>query len=288
VVPVLAIYGIRQYFLDLPNWDRTWLEVSGLKSAGAGESDRVRIWSTLNSPGSFALVLGITAVAFAGGRRLTPVRLAGVLLVLTALALTYVRSAWVGLVLAVIAIVFITRMAAVKQIAPIVLILVVLGPVVLGGSTGAALSERVGTFGSLSSDDSAQARTATPTSLVPIAVSSPLGIGLGRAGEASRLSDAGGFRNTDNGYLSLMFQVGPIGFILVLSVAYLGVRAAWQNAWRKPGPTEVVVLGVLVFIVITMFAGDQLFGIGGMIFWACCGYAVRRAERERMAAAVPA
>jgi putative inorganic carbon (HCO3(-)) transporter len=281
VVPVLAIYGIRQYFLDLPQWDRTWLEVSGLKSAGAGESGRVRIWSTLNSPGSFALILGLTAVAFAGGRRLTPLRLGGVLLVLGALALTYVRSAWVGLVLAIFAIVLVTRFAALKQIAPIVLILVVLGPVVFGGSTGAALTDRIGTFGALNSDDSAQARTATPTALLPVAASSPLGIGLGRAGEASRLSSQGGFRNTDNGYLSLMFQVGPIGFLLVLSVAYIGVRTAWQNAWRAPTGTDVVTLGVLVFIVITMFAGDQLYGIGGMIFWAACGFAVRRQERAR-------
>jgi O-antigen ligase len=201
--------------------------------------------------------------------------------VLAALALTYVRSAWVALVLAGIAILLVTRMAALKQLAPIGLILFVLGPVVFGGSTGAALSERVGTFGALSSDDSAQARTATPTTLLPIAASSPLGIGLGRAGEASRLSDAGGFRNTDNGYLSLMFQVGPIGFLLVAAVAYIGVRSALQNAWRSPNGTEVVTFAVLAFIVITMFAGDQLFGIGGMIFWAACGFAVRRNERWR-------
>ena len=47
--------------------------------------------------------------------------------------------------------------------------------------------------------------------------SAPLGHGLGTAGEASKLSGNTALRAPDNGYLALMYQVGPIGFLLVLA-----------------------------------------------------------------------
>ena len=87
-----------------------------------------------------------------------------------------------------------------------------------------------------------------------------------------------GFRYTDNGYLSLLVQVGPAGFFVVVSVIVMAVASAWRNAWRRADTTDVLVFGVLAFFVLTLFGGDQLFGIGGMIFWYMCGLAVRRRE----------
>jgi putative inorganic carbon (HCO3(-)) transporter len=219
VAPVLAAYAFAQYYLPLPEWDHIWQRTADINTVGSPESGRIRVWSTLNSPGTFSVVLGIAALALLAWRRLTPARVAAALVVLWALALTYVRSAWAGIAFALVGILFVSRGRAIPRVGPTLLVLAALAPVVVVGSTGAALGERFNTFGSLSHDTSAKARTNTPAHLVPIALGKPIGTGLGTAGEATRLSDAAGFKNTDNGYLSLISQVGPV------AVSYTQIRS---------------------------------------------------------------
>jgi hypothetical protein len=242
--PALVVYAFLQYFTPLPEWDLIWQRSADINTVGSPETGRIRVWSTLNSPGTFGLVLGVTALMLLTWGRLSVVRVAALLGVLSGLALTYVRSAWVGIVFAVLAVMLVTRGAAVKRIGPVVVVAAVLAPVVAGGSTGAALSERFGTLGSLSSDESAQARTNTPARIVPRAIKQPIGTGLGSAGEATRLNAGGGFKNTDNAFLSLLAQVGPIGFLVVLSVLAVVLSSAWRNAWRRVDFIDVLVFAV--------------------------------------------
>lgn len=286
LVPFLALYGIYQYFLDLPEWDFVWFNTADINSAGSPDGDRVRIWSTLNSPGTFGLVLGAAALSVVAFGRLTPVRLAGLLAILAALALTYVRGAWVGVAVGIIAMAVVTRGGIVKQVGPVALIALVLAPVAFGGAVGGALGDRVSTFGELDTDTSSQERIALPVRLVPDAVQLPLGRGIGQAGEATRLGDTGGLRYSDNGYLSLLFQVGPLGFLLVLAALVSVMRCAWRNAWRRDsGAVDVLVFGTLVFMAVMMLGGDQFYGIAGMILWYMAGLAVRRSEiAERLPA----
>jgi hypothetical protein len=284
VAPILSIYAITQYYLPLPEWDYVWRQSVEFNSIGSPEEGRIRVWSTLNSPGTFALVLGVAALALVLWRRITPFNLVGAGLVFAALALTYVRSVWVAIVLAFLIVVAATRGAALKRVAAVLVVLVALAPVVLTGSTGAALGERFDTLGSVEQDESAQDRQAR-VGLLPKALSDPLGSGLGTAGEATRLNNNVGVRYTDNGYLSLAIQLGPVGFLVVVSVILAAVAAAWRNAWRHGRSTDVLVLGVVGFLFLSLLAGDHLYGIGGMIFWYTSGLAMRRRELYERAAA---
>jgi O-antigen ligase len=177
----------------------------------------------------------------------------------------------------------VTRGGALKRVVPVIVLIVLAAPLVLGGSTRAALGERFNTFGALGTDKSAQDRSSTTRSVFGGAVAAPLGHGLGAAGEPSRLSSADpAFRYTDNGYLSLLVQVGPIGFLIVMAVFLGAIDTARRNAWRRPDdPTDVLAFGVLVLLAVLMFAGDELYGITGMIFWYTAGLAVRRRERHK-------
>jgi putative inorganic carbon (hco3(-)) transporter len=279
VTPLLALYAFRQYYLPLPEWDRVWQLTADINSVGSPENGRIRVWSTLNSPGTFALLLGTAALALVTWRKLSVLKLLAAMAIFGALALTYVRSAWIALVLALLAVVGATRGAALKRLLPVGVVLLALAPLILTGSTGAALGERFQTFGSLSGDESAQARQSTPTALFPIAARNPVGTGLGSAGEASRLSGGTGrLRYSDNGWLSLVAQVGPVGFVVVVSVLIGAVVAAWRNAWRRVDSTDVLVFAVLTFMFVSMFASDLLYGLGGMIFWYMAGVAIRRRE----------
>jgi hypothetical protein len=276
--PFLALYAFRQYYVvPLPEWDSVWQKAAQFETGGSPEAGRIRVWGTLNSPGTFALVMAFTTICYLTMRRLTPWAFVGLLTVLGALALTYVRSAWVGLVIALIAIVLVSRGAALKRVVPLLLLLVVLGPVVFGGSTGQAIGGRVGTFGSVGQDQSAGDRTGASLALVPFGLSRPGGVGIGQAGEATRLG-GGGIRVTDNGYLSTLLQVGPFGFLLVMIALVSTYRNAWRNARRRPAGLDLLVFAVMTFFVITLLSGDAFYGFGGMIFWYFAGIAVRRYE----------
>jgi putative inorganic carbon (HCO3(-)) transporter len=276
--PFLALYAFRQYYLlPLPEWDEVWRDASDFGTGGSDDQGRIRVWSTLNSPGTFASVMGIAAICYLTTRRLTPWTMAGALAVLGALALTYVRSAWLGLAVTLVAIVLISRGAALKRVLPLLIVLAALGPVALGGSTEAALTERASSFGTIETDTSGGDRWGASYILVPHALSQPLGVGIGQAGEPTRLG-GGGVRVTDNGYLSLLLQTGPFGFLLVATALVGAARSAWRNAWRRPKGLDLLVFGIVTFSAVIAIFGDQLYGLGGMILWYAAGIAVRRHE----------
>ena len=82
-------------------------------------------------------------------------------------------------------------------------------------TTARDVLNRFETIGSLSLDRSADDRQATLSETLPKAVQAPIGHGLGSAGEPSKLTGNTALRAPDNGYLSLIYQVGPIGFLMV-------------------------------------------------------------------------
>src|SRR5207253_10578195 len=79
-VPLLAIYAFRQYYLPLPKWDLIWFQSADINSAGSPDKGHVRLWNPLNSPGTFAVVCGVAAIALVTWRRITPLRMLGGLL----------------------------------------------------------------------------------------------------------------------------------------------------------------------------------------------------------------
>jgi putative inorganic carbon (HCO3(-)) transporter len=280
--PLAAVYGVLQYVGPLPSWDALWLEGTGraLTSVGAPEEGHIRVFGTLNSPGTFAAVLGLAAVCFLAQRRLDAFKLLAIGVVLAALLLTYVRSEWAALVASMLILVLASRGRASWRVFLIVgLLVAAFGTVVSHGQTGQAIVGRASTFGDLNQDVSAQERVATPLELVPEAVTQPFGHGIGSAGEASRLGPSSALRNTDNGYLSLLYQAGPLGFLLVLGAIVAALsRAVGNLGLHRSDPLDVLVVTMLGFLLVGMIGGDLLYGVTGMVFWYLLGVAVRRSE----------
>jgi O-antigen ligase len=279
VAPILSLYAFGQYYLDLPEWDAAWRENAEVGTVGSPDGDRIRVWSTLNSPGTFAYVLGLTLVAYIALRPFSVPRVLAALPVLGALALTYVRGAWIATILAVLALGILTRGAALGRAGAVALVVAAIASTALGGATGSALTERVSSLSDPAKDESGEARLTTAIETAPVAAAQPLGLGVGQAGEATRLGERGGFRYTDNGYLALLFQVGPFGFLLVMAGVVIATRRALRNAWRRPRDSvDVLAAGLVVLSLLAMLGGDQLYGVGGMIFWYAAGLAMRRGD----------
>jgi hypothetical protein len=281
-LPWLALYSVLQYVGPLPSWDDAWVASvsTTLNSIGAPDGEHIRVFGTLNSPGTFANVLGIGAVCLFASRRLGPLKVLALAAVLAGLALTFVRGAWLSMIAAAAIIVFASRGRASWRVVVVGgLIAVALVGLASRGGTGATIVGRADTLGSLGTDTSAQARVATPLELVPEAVTSVVGHGLGSAGEASRLGGPSDLRNTDNGYLSLLYQTGPVGFLLVIGAALAAMLRAIGNLRRRGNDAiDVLVAGLIGYFVVGLFGGDLLYGITGMAFWYLLGIGIRRSE----------
>jgi putative inorganic carbon (hco3(-)) transporter len=286
MVPIAA-YAIAQRLLPLPPWDRAWLDAFEFTSIG-GIDTPIRVYGSLNGPGTLAPLLGLALLCCLTVRRhpKTVLLCAGLLTV--ALSLTFVRSAWVALMAAGIAHVVASHGRSARQIlgaaAVIVVASVALAPV---SSTASDVVKRFSTIGSPRQDESAEARRTSFQQLLPVAASAPLGHGLGSAGEATRLHGETDLRAVDNGYLSLMYQVGPLGFLLVMGAIALILYAAWNGARaRAPGQElRLLLFAMLVYLLAMMTSGDVLYGPSGVILWFIGGqvlaYELRRAAIQR-------
>jgi hypothetical protein len=289
MLPVAA-YALVQRLFDLPSWDQAWLDTTELVSLGVEEGGAIRVFSSLNSPGVLAPLLTLSLLTYLTLERARPLAISGAVLVTIALSLTFVRSAWVSLLVGGIAHVVASggRSARVVFTAAAVVTVVTIGlsPV---SDTARSVIDRFETIGSPSEDGSVSNRSATLSENLPSAAAAPLGHGLGTAGESARLSVEQDLRIPDNGYLSLVQQVGPIGSLLVLAAIGFVLRAAWQGArWRAPGQEmRVLVFAMLVALLAQLYAGDSFYGVQGVIFWFLAGQALMAAFRLRAESAPP-
>ncbi len=290
----LSIYGAAQYFFPLTSWDANWVETAPLSSIGAPQEGHIRVFATLNSPFTFAIVLATGILLGLGVRRRAWPAVALTLPVVIALALTFVRSAWLALVVGILVFALSARGKAGGRIVAIMAICLV-GLVVVGDSnpTTSAFTQRVTSLGSPGEDESARERLETTERLLPASLREPLGGGLGQAGLAVRLEESGGqkLETVDDGYVSLLFQSGPFGFLLVVGALIASVVAAVQ-ALGPPGSSgrqaRAALLAALIMLLVATATADVFFGLPGAILWYVCGLAVASASRERKAEATEA
>jgi len=278
----LALYGILQYVAPLAQWDTVWLANVGpdFNSIGSKAAGTLRVFSTLNSPGTLSIVLGLGIVSVLTTRRFGLLGATTLVVTLGGLALTLVRSTWIALAVALVLLLFVSPARVVRRVLVVVALGAVAFPLVVIGSPAAtSVSTRANTVSNLAGDTSAQARLSTPQLLIPQAIRQPLGFGLGSAGEASRLSSGGsGLRATDDALLSLMFQNGPVGFVLVLAAYAMGMVSVLRNIRRRRSANDVLVFGCTLLLTALLLTGDVFYGVTGAVIWYLLGFAVRGDE----------
>lgn len=288
MVPI-ALYGLVQHVLQLPSWDQAWLDATGVTSIGTTSTGTVRVFATLNAPGALAPLLGLSVLCYLTVRGHRSLAAIGFAVVGVTLALTFVRSAWVALAAGALAHVLASRGTSARRVLGVAAIAVAatlaLSPV---SHTARDVVNRFTTIGSPGSDTSATARTATLGATLPTAVTAPVGHGLGSAGEPTKLTADTSLRAPDNGYLSLLYQVGPVGFILVVLAILVMLRAAWNGARaRAPGQDlRLLLFSMFVLLLVSLVSGDDFYGSLGVIFWFIGGQALafQHAQRTRGAA----
>lgn len=230
---VTGTYGVWQYF-DPQIWDRIWMETSELVSIGSPLPQKVRVFSTMNSPAVFGMYM-----------------MAGLLIILTvqskirwlaaapgfgAFMLSLVRSAWGGFAVGAIVLLAVASVRNKIRYVIITSILLALAvPLLTYGPVAQTIQARLETLSDTSADTSFRDRLRLYENFLDYF--SVIGNGLGTTGLSSRLTtntgDLGKYGTFDSGIIDAFVTFGlfaPIIFIILIWMFVPAIYAARRNS----------------------------------------------------------
>lgn len=257
---VMGVYGVVQYLVP-PEWDRFWLQQvidAGITTFGRPEPFAIRVWSTMQSPGPFALIMipGLLLLFNSQEALRFP---AGVFGYLTFL-LTSVRSAWGGWVVGLL--IYISFLKARRQMGLIITILVIslcILPLTTIDPFAKTINTRVQTLSNVEEDGSYQSRQYIYQENLSKVFTQPLGGGIGSGDMA------------DSGILPILLNLGWVGSILYLGGIILILFNLFQSSEAHLDPfiniARASSFGLLSNIIIT----GTTVGPPGVAFWGFLG-----------------
>ena len=266
-VVVMSGYGLVQY-LVAPPWDQFWMEnaltYEKLNSIGIPEPLGIRVFSTLNAPQPFAIVMmaGLLIVLS------TPVKgqilATGLGVVATLLSLA--RSAWLSLVLGwLVLIPSLKQSLQIRLIGSLLVLTLLMVPVVQVEPFASTILPRLQGLGSGASDTSAQDRVEGYQRLLGQAFSSVPGQGLGFVIEDSSIG------SRDSGLLDLWFKLGWLGslpYLLGLGLLFVSLFSTTVSRFDLfASAARAIAVGAFFQIGFNVVTTAQF----GLLLWAFLG-----------------
>lgn len=261
LMPVIGAYGVFQY-VDPPAWDRYWMLYAPIISIGLPEAYQVRVFSTMNSPASFAVFIacGLLLVGFCrsgwGAALLAVPCTLGLLLSLY-------RTAWIALVTGVL---FCLLFRATRRRAAVLAIGGVIAVVLAAVLTpfGDVIEDRIGTLGQGGEDGSAQERIQEFVTLLNTDGGTLLGHGFGGSNDAGQA----GVMPIDGQIVACWYFMGlVVGLLCIAGIIW----AAWQAMMRTVGnrdPERVVLGAIMAGALVQLPLGGVASNEAGFLFWA--------------------
>ncbi len=267
---LLGLYGIWQFVTPLP-WDRYWMLNTEMSTIGRPLPLEVRVFSTVNSPAPFAMVM------LAGLLMLLPTRAAVHVLIgipaYLAFLLSLVRTAWGGWIIGLgVYATYLRSPARVRLFATVGLLAVLVGAV-LALPLGERIERRVEGLATLGEDKSLVMREATAAVVLELILNEPLGRGLGATGSAKRLATAG-TETFDNGLLELFFSLGWVGGLLYLGGTLVMLAGLMGRFEPRNDPIPKVARAVSFATFAALASLNTLIGVSGVMFWGFVGLSI--------------
>lgn len=261
---LISVYGLYQFY-RMPPWDAYWINASQFDTAGQAYAEEVRVFSTLNSPGPYGVILmgSLVFVMVTKG----PLRLVAGAFGLPSFGLSLVRSAWGGLVIAALFVVWrVGGKTRLRIIAAGMLVALVAVPLMTAGPVADALSQRFASLQNVQNDESFEARESLYESLTTAAISEPIGVGFGQLGVATKLT-SGNAVIFDSGLLQIPLEFGWVGGAsFVWAIGALLLRAL--NATNQTNDRIAIAGGGLFIASLTQNIFSSSFGgVMGMVLW---------------------
>lgn len=261
---LVGVYGIVQFYV-VPAWDAYWMTNAPMSSIGSPEPFKVRVFSTLNSPGPAALYLSAAVLFLTSARH--PLRIVAQAVGFACLALTVVRAAWLACLLGLVVVMIAGRPRA-RVTALTALALLAVAALQLSSPALQVVSDRIDESREGQSDDSFVARLGLHQELVPSLADDVVGRGLGASGAAARLGPdlTDGFTDLDSGLLDFGLSLGlPIGLVCLGALTFGGLELARSGLRNDSLPVGIVAGAGAVML--QMVSGNTLVGVGGVMFF---------------------
>jgi hypothetical protein len=270
-VLLLGAYGIYQYVAP-PAWDTAWLE--GLpgrwetQSFGRPFPYEIRVWSTLNSPGTFAAMMfpGLILLLVTKTRMKALIAAAG----FGAFLLSLVRTGWLAWVLAILLLAISQRSGVIRRVSLIILLLPVgLIPILLVPKFQQTIEDRMATMTDLNHDGSLNDREMMYKRVTAEMLSNPSGVGLLNGSTFS--VDA---MPLDSGFIQTALMLGFVGTAFYASGIVVCLAGMVRRRNLSAGPADEFAGASSVIFVVMLFelVGSNVFvNFFGFTLWIFYG-----------------
>jgi hypothetical protein len=267
---LMSAYGIVQY-IDPPSWDIQWVRnvaQLGLTSIGQPEPFSLRVFSTMNSPGSLAMVLSAGFVV--GLKRSVPVTALAVTLMTVGLALAQYRAVWVATAIALVVVIS-SRRAALRpaNVMALIAIALALCSTTVVPRIRDAIVQRASSMTTLKDDESLKTRLDQYVALAR-ADDLVLGEGLAITGASRRLDNKLPVV-IDSGLIEIWRAMGVVvGSVYLLSITVLVLSIFGSSASVDAHIVFDRAIVVAAFIQLPM--GSVQIGELGFCAWVFLGF----------------
>jgi hypothetical protein len=269
---VMGAYGLVQFFI-MPPWDALWMTGSGMESMGEPVPMGVRVCSTMNSSGPFAVtMMGAMVLVMAARSR---VRWIAGAVGFFSFGLTLQRSAWAGWTIALlIQLLQSSSKVRLRIIGTAVLVVGIGAALVTVGPVGDKLQTRIQTIGRLGDDQSYQDHVEFYTTFAEKAFTDISGEGFGATGGSTKLASKEGslgkYGNFDSGLMNIAFVLGWPGMLLHLSGTLWLFARAVRASLRMRDDQFVSGCMSLAFTHVAMLVfTNTLQGTSGLLLSTC-------------------
>ncbi len=263
-VLITGAYGLLQ-FMVVPPWDQYWMLQSEIDSIGRPEPFQIRVFSTMNAPGPFAVVMmaGLLLLFHSQGALLFPASAFGYLSFL----LSQVRAAWLGWTVGLLTL--ITSLKQHLQIRLIITIMVIVLsvlPLTTIEPFSETISSRLQSF--TTKDESYKARSAGYAELFSLALSELPGKGLGFV---IKNDSIGAY---DSGIMAIFFSMGWLGAIPYLGAIFLLLFSVFQSSEGSFDPFMSAARAISLSVFVQIGLGTVTSSLSGVVFWGFLGMAM--------------
>jgi len=257
-VLVTASYGVYQY-LVAPEWDRFWLIQTKLyTSMGKPEPLGLRVWSTMNAPLQFGIVmLAGNILLFIGQGTL---RIPGLAVGILSILLTSVRTVWGGLIIALITLIGSLKGGLqIRLIAFVLMIVLCMVPLSTVEPFSQVIQSRITSLSNVKDDQSAKDRANLYGKTLNLALSEVIGKGNGT------------LQPIDSGIIELLLTLGWMGAIPYVGGLLLIFYSLFQPSKSKSDPFGSAARAIVVGFLPMLAGSNVIVGISGMVFWGFLG-----------------
>lgn len=265
-VLVMGAYGVLQ-FVVAPGWDKYWMANAPITSIGIPEPFKIRVFSTMNAPGPFGVVMmaGLLLLFNSQGALRFPTAGFGYLTFLLSLS----RAGWLGWFVGLLT--FITSIKARLQMRLIVTILV-MGMCVLPLTNMEPFSEvihsRLQSLSNPHNDVSYNARAEGYNQALGEAFSDVIGKGLGSVDDRKNKYSIGVHDST---ILEIFFSLGWIGSMPYLTGLVLLLAKLLQLSELRFDPFAIAARAICLGCFVQFGLGSVILGVSGIVLWGFLG-----------------